>query len=397
MTPWIIKYKPGKLSEVIGNETAKEFLKNHVVNFNKNSKPLFIHGPYGCGKTSSVQALAKDLDMELTELNNSDYRKASDLTQLLSEVVNQGSLFAKKKLILMDEIEGLSGVRDRGALAAVLKIAEKSTTPIIFIGVDAYDQKSKPIRKKTELLKYDSLQNEEVYNHLKKIAERENIIFEEQSLKQLARMSGGDLRSAINDFQLASTTKTLFKEDLEIISNRDTTQKIEDSLKIIFQTQDPITSLETTNNLEIDLDKIFLWIDENLSNNYTQPEDYQKAYQALSQADIFFGRIRRMQHYRFYVYSYALLTAGISLAKKNKYRNITIKQPSRLLKIWIANNSNAKRKDISQKLALKTHTSKYEAYQSIPYIKAGFKNEKFQKIISEELELNTEEKNWLLK
>ncbi len=397
MQPWIIKYKPKNLEEVRGNSKQKEFLKNYVNTYNKNSKPLFIHGPYGCGKTSSIHALAEELNLELTELNSSDYRKASDLTNLLSGVINQGSLFAKKKLILMDEIEGLSGVRDRGALTTVLKIASKSNTPVIFIGLDAYDDKSKPIRKKTELLQYEAPDSEEIYQHLKNIAFQENITCEEQSLKQIARLSGGDMRSAMNDLQLATNQGSLKKEDLEIINSRDTTQKIEDALNIIFQTKDITTSLQATDNLDVDLDKLFLWVEENLPRTYKE-KDLYKAFQTLSQADIFFGRIRRMQHYRFYVYCYALLTAGISISKNNKYQPGIMKRPSRLLKIWIANNANAKRKDISQKLANQTHSSKYEAFQTIPYIKPGFKkNKTYQEQITKELELNQEEIDWLKK
>jgi len=46
----------------------------------------------------------------------------------------------------------------------------------------------------------------------------------------------------------------------------------------------------------------------NLPKEYTKAEDLAKAYENLSLADVYFGRIRRWQYYRFYVYIYNLLS-----------------------------------------------------------------------------------------
>jgi len=72
----------------------------------------------------------------------------------------------------------------------------------------------------------------------------------------------------------------------------------------------------------------------------------------------------------------ALLTAGVSVAKDEKYPGmITYERTKRLLKIWQANMKYAKRKAIAQKLAEKTHCSSKRALQMLPYVKESVKND----------------------
>jgi hypothetical protein len=139
-------------------------------------------------------------------------------------------------------------------------------------------------------------------------------------------------------------------------------------------------------------------MDENIAKEYTKPKDVQRAYDAMSTADKFFGRIRRWQHYRYYVYCYDLLSAGIALSKDEKYREITMYKPTmRLLKIWQANQRNAKRKAIALKLANHTHaSSKRILRSSLPYFMAACrKNKAFASQLEEQFDLEKEEVTWL--
>ena len=93
-----------------------------------------------------------------------------------------------------------------------------------------------------------------------------------------------------------------------------------------------------------------------------------------------------------------LLTAGIALAKKEKYQGFTdYKESSRLLKIWIANAKNMKRKAIAEKLAEETHTSSKKAFKDIFFLKSMFKNKEMATAITKDLDLEKEEIDWLKK
>ncbi|MFT4311132.1 MAG: replication factor C large subunit [Candidatus Woesearchaeota archaeon] len=388
---WTNKYSPKKISEIIGNEKQVETLKYLIKEYNK--KPIFIYGPTGCGKTSSVQAIANDLDTELVELNASDTRNTSNISEMLKGVTGQRSLFGDSKIIMIDEVDGLSGVKDRGALSAILKIASETKYPIIMIGDSLDNPKLKALRKKSELLEYKQVKIEDIFNLLKKICEKERVEYEDSALKQLARMSGGDVRAAINDAQILSTEKITNKNVNEIAS-RNSTSKIEDALTLIFKTKNVDIARKAFDDVAEDLDKIFLWVEENLPKEYTNPEFLSEAFESVSKADIFFGRIRRWQYYRFYVYCYAFLSAGVAIAKKERNKEeIKYKPSSKLLKIWIYNNSNAKKKNIASKIAQKTHISQKQAFQEINYM------HKFlvEKNVSEELDLVKEEKEWIKK
>ena len=136
-------------------------------------------------------------------------------------------------------------------------------------------------------------------------------------------------------------------------------------------------------------------MDYNLPKEYLKSQDLARAYEHLSRADVFKGRIRRRQHWRFLVYIFNLLTAGISSAKDERNPEfIKYKQTMRLLRIWQANMKNAKRKEIASKLAGVTHTSTKMAIEQIPYLQIISKSLP-GKALAEELELTEEEAVWL--
>jgi replication factor C large subunit len=397
---WIKKYMPQLLPEVLGQSEQTLKLKKLVQEYKRGKKPIFLYGGVGNGKTTSVYALANELDLELIEINASDTRNADAITELLGGVVHQRSLFGTSKIILVDEIDGVSGTKDRGAIPTILKIIPNSIYPIVFIAEDAYTDKLKELRKSSELIQFSELSSENILLLLKKICAKEKIEYDEQALSQLSRICGGDARAAVNDLQTISYGGKITSDMVRDIGERNTTVKMEDSLRRIFKTTDPSVALGAFDDVEEDIDKIFLWVEENIPQEYLQPEHLSNAFDALSLADVFYGRIRRWQYYRFYVYCYNLVTAGIAIAKDKKYNSTSAYKPtSRLLKIWIYNNANAKKKSISQKIAQTTHTSAKRAYRdTVPFLQAIFKkNKKMSEAIAQESGLAEEEVEWLRK
>jgi replication factor C large subunit len=396
---WIRKYAPQNVSEIVGQKEQVAKLKRLIETHARGKKPIFLYGGVGNGKTSSVYALAEELGLELTEINASDTRNADSVTSLLSGVVHQGSLFGTGKLILIDEIDGLSGTSDRGGLQAVLKIVPDSKYPIVMVAHDAYTDKLKEIRKSSELIEFQVLQPEDIFVLLKHVCDREKIKYEEEALQQLSRISGGDARAAVNDLQsIYIPGEKITSDSIKNVGERNATTTMEESLRRVFKTTDPAVALGAFDDVSEDLDKIFLWVEENLPREYLEPRHLSSAFDNLSLADVFYGRIRRWQYYRFYVYCYNQMSAGIALSKEKKYASTAKYQPtSRLLKIWIYNNANAKKKSISQKIAAATHTSTKRAYRdTVPYLQALFKKDKkMASDIARETALSEEEVTWL--
>ncbi|MBC8500859.1 MAG: replication factor C large subunit [Nanoarchaeota archaeon] len=397
MAIWINKYAPKTLSEVQGQTTALGKLKEFVEKYKRGNKPLLIYGPQGIGKTSSAHALANEMNYEIIELNASDLRNANSINSFLGAAINQRSLFAKKKIILIDEVDGLSGKEDRGGVAAINALLEKSVYPIIIVANDPYKKNLASLRKKCELLEYRNLAYTSILSYLKKICQKEKIKADEESLTSLARSVGGDLRAAINDLQSFSYNGKLTKKDLELAYSRDHTEKIINSLVRIFKTLSADVAITAFDEVEEDLDKIFFWIDENLPREYTKVPDLAKGFANLAIADVFKGRIKRWQYYRFYVYCYNLLSVGIALSKEEKYPGFTSYKPTtRILRMWMANQKNAKKKAIAQKIAARTHTSTKKAMEDVILMNQIFKkNKKESEKLSDFLELDKEEVAWL--
>ena len=393
-------HKPKKLSEVQGQDSALAELKKYVEHYRPGSKALLLYGPSGNGKTCAVHALANELGREIVEVNASDVRNKESIHALLGSAIKQHSLFFKGKIILVDEIDGVSGQEDRGGVSAIAELIQESGFPIVMTANDPFDKKFAPIRKKAELLEFHALNYLSIYNVLKSIAKKEKIEYDDEALKCLARSVGGDLRAAINDLQTLSNEKRLTKEDLASLSEREQRESIMQALLKVFKTTDPNIAKYAYKDIAEDLDELFMWVDENLPKEYLKPEDLSKAMSNLALADVYKGRIRRWQYYRFYVYCYDLLSVGIALSKDEKYKHFVNYTPTtRILKMWQANMKNMKKKAIAEKIASGTHTSTKRAMRdTIPYLQVLFKRGfRESKAIAEEYDLSKEEVEWLRK
>jgi len=397
MKPWIIKYLPKTAKDMVNQKESAEKLKNYIENYkSQKKKSMLLYGPPGVGKTSLVYVIANDLDLEIIEVNASDFRNKDKINSIIGTASKQMSLFAKGKVILVDEVDGLSGTKDRGGMPALVAVIKKSSHPIILTALDPYDKKFSKLRSICEVNALNELNYTDIYERLKIICTKEGIKYEDIALKSLARRAGGDMRAAINDLQTIGSKGSLEKKDLEELSDRKQTQTIIEALVKIFKTTDPKIALSATDNINEDYDQLILWLDENLPKEYLKPEDLDRAYDKLSKANVYSRRIRRWQHWRFLVYIHALSTAGIAVSKDEKYKDFIKYAPTRrLLKIWMANQKFAKRKAIAQKLAVQTHTSEKQAIKHIPYLQQMFKDKQMSENITEFLDLNDDEVSWL--
>ena len=401
MQPFTHKYTAKSTKDIVGQDEVISKLKSFIVNFSKEKKnSALIYGPSGTGKTCSVYAIAKEIGHEVIEVNASDFRNAEQINSKVGNAMKQRSLFASGKIILVDEIDGLSGHQDRGGIQAITKLIEDSTYPLILTATNPFDNKFSSLRSKSSLMEFKLLDYQSVFKILKKICDNEKINYDEEVLKTLSRRASGDARAAINDLQtLTQNKKELAKESLGELSERNKTDNIMSALNKIFKTTDLKIAISAFENVDEDLSEQLLWIDENLPKEYTHPADLAGAYDMLSKADVFNRRIRRWQHYRFLIYINALITAGIASAKTEKYKEFVQYKPTgRILKLWWAKQKAAKKKAIAGKIAAKTHTSTKEIIKStMPYIPVLFSNKEMANHLSKELDLDAEEIEWLKK
>lgn len=400
MSPWIKKYAPVNVCDI--PQANAEKLKQFVQNFKQEKKnSVFLYGPPGSCKSCAAHALAKELELEIIEVNASDVRNAGQINEKIGNALKQHSLFFQGKIVLVDEVDGISGTKDRGGVPALVKLIEKSAFPVILTANDPWNKKFNKLRSCSMLLEFDSPDPIVIADVLKNICEKEKIEFDDVSLKTLARRAGGDLRAAINDLQsLTQGTKKLTKDVIEGLGERNKQDSINNALLKIFKSSDPSIAVGALNDVNMNLDEAMLWVEYNCPREYKNPADIARAFDAISRADVYRGRIRRRQHWRFLAYVNALISAGVAVAKDAKYAG-TIKymQTTRLLKIWQAKMKYGQRKSIASKIAEKTHCSSKRAIDSsLPYMQQIFKNNPDMALqISKELDLDEKEFEWLKK
>jgi replication factor C large subunit len=326
------------------------------------------------------------------------------MKSFLGGALGQQSLFFKQKIILIDEIDNISGISDRGCLSALSKALENSRFPVILTANDPFDSKFKSIRDVSQNIEFSELNPIIISHALKWVCEQENIEAEERAIQSISHRSAGDLRSALIDLQSLvfndQNKKKLTLNSVSTLSDRKRTETIMNALTRVFKSSSVQTALSAMDDIDVDVRDIFSWIDENLPSEYINHKDLARAYEKLSRADIFQKRISKNQHWRFLAYIMDLLTAGISSSKENKNSLfVQYQQSKRGLKIWMSRNKLAKREAIIDKLAKITHLSQKKAREEMFFVINTLKAEvKANKpLLIKELELNDEEIEWLRK
>jgi len=395
--PWTKKYEPKKLTEVVGQNSGISQLKHFITSYSPG-KSILIYGSTGVGKTCAVYAAANELGYEILEVNASDSRNKQEIEKIIGASSTQMSLFKRGKIILIDETDGISGHHDRGCVPAIAAAVNKSSWPVVLIANNPWIDKLKAIRKNSVLVEFQPLSSSEVTFLLKRICEKENILYDESLLRSIAHRCGGDARAAINDLQSAALNKKIL--NLDVLGNRETEESIFNALRLIFKSSSATDVLGAFDNVEADWRECIMWVDENIPLEYP-PEFLKEAYNWLSRADVFNGRISRQQYWRFLVYIYSLITAGIATSKKSKKPGFTeYRRSTRILKLWQAKMRYAKKESIISKLAPYNHVSKNVARRDLfPFfhtlIKSNSSNNNFSRIAAD-LRLDDGETSWLL-
>lgn len=412
---WAEKYRPKRLDEVIGNPQAINELRRWAESWERGmpkQKAVVLIGDAGCGKTSSALALAREFGWGVVELNASDLRNADAIKSIAkSGAVNEtftdtGEFISTRqggrKLIILDEADNIFGKEDYGGVAAITATIKETFQPIILIVNDYYAlvRRSPSLKKMVKNIKFSRIHKASVVKLLRSICQNEDVAVSNETLKALAEHSNGDLRSAINDLESICLGKNKITEkDVTVLGHRDSSINIFKALSGIFKATSYAKARESIYNLNEEPEHLLLWIDENLPLEYRRPNDLAQAYNPISRASIYLGRVRRRQHYKFWGYANDLMTAGVALSKTNPYFGYTRYQfPS-----WLTNMSRTKgvravQKSLNEKLSSFCHTSGYVTQTSIfPYFKYLFEHEKdFDIHQIHDLELEAEEIAYIL-
>jgi replication factor C large subunit len=356
---FVEKYYPKGVGDLIGLDEQVKKVNYFLDNFKKvKKKALLLVGPEGSGKTCSVYAIADSKGYEVVEINASDKRNAENIKNIVGAASKQATLFAKPKIILIDEVDSLHGNLDRGGVKEINKVVKETRFPIIMTANDEYSKKIKAIKPSVSVVRFKRRGYWDVYKLLKVLNEREGKGLSLTSLKKLASLSQGDVRSGFNDLQNVSSD-----EEVEDLYERAKEINIFDVMKIVFKSksfESLITSLDRFQSM--DLRDVLLWIAENIVNEYEKPSEVREAYDWISRADVFLGRIRRRQYWRFLYYSKLLFTIGVGLSKDEMYKKWSRYQsPVKIKKMFKTVKARNELKALATEIGDLTHCSTNKA------------------------------------
>ena len=205
VVPWIEKYRPKRIKDIVINEHIMKELKQ-ILN-NKCVNNIIITGTPGIGKTTTVRCFANELygpyyNNYVLEINASDDRGIKVHSDIINfckiKICYKGEdkdKYADHKLIIMDEADNITTKAQR--LINNMMEQFKTTTKFIFT-CNTTTKIIQSLQSKCKIIKYPKLCEEFIITRLTYICEKEQIKYDNEALKLISNISSGDLRTAIN-------------------------------------------------------------------------------------------------------------------------------------------------------------------------------------------------------
>ncbi|MDW7977846.1 MAG: replication factor C small subunit [Candidatus Caldarchaeum sp.] len=260
--PWVEKYRPRTLDEVVNQDEVVATLKNVVAS--KNVPHMLFTGPPGTGKTATAHAFAQELygpryleDGLFVEINASDERGIETIRERVKTFARtvpfSGVGF---RVLLLDESDQLTDA----AQHAFRRTMEQFSATCRFILAANYSNRIiEPIQSRCAVLRFKPLTLDSVGRMLRKIAEAERFSLDEEAVKAVYDFSVGDMRKAINILQSAAALSSKVDE------------------KTVYQVMGLVSRGEVRRMLELALDGKFAEARELLRNliylDGHQPQD----------------------------------------------------------------------------------------------------------------------------
>ncbi len=379
---WTVKHKPQSLSEVIGNRETIQQLVSWLRSWDAGvpkKRAAFLFGSPGVGKTVTVEALAHDFESHLVERNASDYRTEDAINRFAGLASQFRPILGGRSLILLDEVDGLSGSSDRGGVKAITDVVKNAQQPIVMTANSAYDPKLAVLRSYCLMLEFKKPSVGEILKRLKVICERESLQADESALKYIAQRSEGDVRSALTDLQAVAQGKDkLGYDDVSWIGYRDRKDTIFNVLRMIFYGKTCSNAKRAVDTADVDIDMLFQWIYENIPDHFTDPRDLSAAMEALATADVYRGRIRASQDWSLLRYVIDFMACGLSLARKYSDSRgwIPFRFPTRIQMLSRSKAERAMQLSIGKKIRRRCHVSAVRGSKDIlPYLEVIFRHD----------------------
>lgn len=206
------KYRPQEFDTVVGQSHVTDTLE-HAIDNNQLAQALLFCGPRGVGKTTCARILARKINEKdgstsedgfaynIYELDAASNNSVDDIRELIDQV-RFAPQVGKYKVYIIDEVHMLSNQ----AFNAFLKTLEEPPAHAIFILATTEKHKIIPtILSRCQIYDFKRITIEDIQEHLRKIADKEGIQYEDDALYLIAQKADGALRDALSIFDRLAT------------------------------------------------------------------------------------------------------------------------------------------------------------------------------------------------
>ena len=207
--PLAYRMRPKTLEEYVGQEhvLAKDKILYRTIKADRLSS-IILFGPPGCGKTSLARVISQTTKYKFYKIN-AVTAGVNDIKKVIEETKNFMLNPIGKSILFIDEIHRFNKLQQD----ALLPFVENGT--IILIGAtteNPYFEVNKALISRSMVIKLNPLTEEDIYKILKNALERKDglgeysIKIEDSTLRKIADISNGDVRTALNGLEVAVLT-----------------------------------------------------------------------------------------------------------------------------------------------------------------------------------------------
>ncbi len=372
---WSEKYRPKGLEEMVGNEEARAKLQLWLRKWKPGGRAALLVGPPGTGKTTSVHLVAKEMGLQLIELNASDSRTKEKLSKKVGEAIASTSLFGGTSLIFLDEVDGLAGRADYGAVEFIKEAVKSSESPVVMAANDPESDEVKKLGSATSKIEFGRPELKEVEKRLLMIARKEKVELGREEIAKIAEAANGDLRAAINFLQSG------------IPARKDEEMTASQSVNAFFDSADEKSALRALRSYPGQPREKIRDVFTAVARSRVHEERKADALDVLSRVDVLMGRMMRGKDWRLLRYLDPMLASELWKTLGDGGPRFTLDAvPWPLqLRIW---NDSRKLKDIASMMGKRTGISQRGfLVEDMPYLLVLCGGKKFREELAERLNL----------
>lgn len=400
---WVEKYRPKKIEDIVGNEEAKALFVEWLRSKRRSKKAVLLYGPPGVGKTALINAASKEFGFIVIEMNASDTRSEKAINKVAAPATSYVALDnfstrSKGNVLFLDEVDGIAGNEDRGGVGAIIKIVEDSLVPVIMAANDPDIDKLRPLKKVCLLVRFQHVRIPLIISLLQKICLLEHVKAEFEALERIAQNSRGDVRSAINDLQsLSEENHVLTLQDTMGLSSRNKDVSMDETLRGFFSVKSMADAQELLSYSSVDYDDFLLSVSDNLPKRFTNPGELAAAYDYVSRADMYRGRIGT-ENWHLLKYFFNEMAQAAAVAPQSYKPFELISPPIRIITLFWTKGKRSMLDGICGKIGAQCHVSHAIAKQDfVPFIKEMLQKKNAAARFAEWFNFSPEEIDFLVK